>query len=178
MFPYLAFINKSISFLLPLLPWLLVSILFCPLSLSVIELLSSLHVEYTSRLIGAPNTLGKKNSTSQIIHSERLTQNTEHRVYIEQNGSVVSPWHDIPLFADQPNGIFNMIVEVPRWTNAKLEVSKEESFNPIRQDIKKGRLRYVRNCFPHHGYIWNYGAFPQVIHIRLIELLSLSFTGC
>jgi inorganic pyrophosphatase len=20
----------------------------------------------------------------------------------------------------------------------------------------------VRNCFPHHGYIWNYGAFPQV----------------
>ena len=28
-------------------------------------------------------------------------------------------------------------------------------------DIKKGKLRYVRNCFPHHGYIWNYGAFPQ-----------------
>lgn len=93
--------------------------------------------------------------------------NTEHRVFIEQNGSVVSPWHDIPLFADQPNGIFNMIVEVPRWTNAKLEVSKEESFNPIRQDIKKGRLRYVRNCFPHHGYIWNYGAFPQVGYKRL-----------
>ncbi len=55
-----------------------------------------------------------------------------------------------------------MIVEVPRWTNAKMEISKEESFNPIKQDIKKGRLRYVRNCFPHHGYIWNYGAFPQV----------------
>ena len=55
-----------------------------------------------------------------------------------------------------------MVVEVPRWTNAKMEVSKEEAFNPIKQDIKKGRLRYVRNCFPHHGYIWNYGAFPQV----------------
>jgi inorganic pyrophosphatase len=54
-----------------------------------------------------------------------------------------------------------MIVEVPRWTNAKMEISKEEPFNPIKQDIKKGRLRYVRNCFPHHGYIWNYGAFPQ-----------------
>ncbi|KAJ1339400.1 hypothetical protein BSLG_005966 [Batrachochytrium salamandrivorans] len=23
------------------------------------------------------------------------------------------------------------------------------------------KLRFVRNCFPHHGYIWNYGAFPQ-----------------
>ena len=21
--------------------------------------------------------------------------------------------------------------------------------------------RYVANCFPHHGYIWNYGALPQ-----------------
>ena len=83
-------------------------------------------------------------------------------MFIEQNGSVVSPFHDIPLFADQTNGILNMVVEVPRWTNAKMEISKEEPFNPIKQDVKKGRLRYVRNCFPHHGYIWNYGAFPQV----------------
>ena len=81
----------------------------------------------------------------------------------------MSPFHDIPLFADQNNGILNMIVEVPRWTNAKMEISKEEAFNPIKQDIKKGRLRFVRNCFPHHGYIWNYGAFPQV---RLVVAVS------
>ncbi|KAI0778736.1 inorganic diphosphatase [Trametes elegans] len=102
----------------------------------------SAMAQFSTRIIGAPNTL-------------------EHRVYIEQNGAVVSPFHDIPLFADQNNGILNMVVEVPRWTNAKMEISKEEAFNPIKQDIKKGRLRYVRNCFPHHGYIWNYGAFPQ-----------------
>lgn len=64
-----------------------------------------------------------------------------------------------------------MIVEVPRWTNAKMEISKEEPFNPIKQDIKKSKLRYVRNCFPHHGYIWNYGAFPQV---RSLTSLSSS----
>ncbi|CEL54255.1 inorganic pyrophosphatase [Rhizoctonia solani AG-1 IB] len=97
---------------------------------------------YTPRLIGAPNTL-------------------EHRVFIEQDGQPVSSFHDIPLFVDQSQGILNMIVEVPRWTNAKMEISKEEPFNPIKQDIKKGKLRFVRNCFPHHGYIWNYGAFPQ-----------------
>lgn len=34
--------------------------------------------------------------------------------------------------------------------------------NPIKQDVKKGKLRFVRNCFPHKGYLWNYGAFPQV----------------
>ncbi|KAG1828068.1 inorganic pyrophosphatase [Suillus variegatus] len=103
---------------------------------------SSMVSTFGTRLIGAPNTL-------------------EHRVFIEHNGSVVSSFHDVPLFADQSNGILNMIVEVPRWTNAKMEISKEEPFNPIKQDIKKGRLRFVRNCFPHHGYIWNYGAFPQ-----------------
>ena len=91
-------------------------------------------------------------------------------MFIEQNGAVVSPFHDIPLFADQNNGILNMIVEVPRWTNAKMEISKEEAFNPIKQDIKKGRLRYVRNCFPHHGYIWNYGAFPQVRYPAILGL--------
>lgn len=33
--------------------------------------------------------------------------------------------------------------------------------NPIKQDVKKGKLRNVANCFPHKGYIWNYGALPQ-----------------
>lgn len=31
--------------------------------------------------------------------------------------------HDIPLYADEANKVFNMVVEVPRWTNAKMEVS-------------------------------------------------------
>jgi hypothetical protein len=44
------------------------------------------------------------------------------------------------------------------------QISKEETLNPIKQDIKKGKLRFVRNCFPHKGYLWNYGAFPQVRH--------------
>lgn len=55
-----------------------------------------------------------------------------------------------------------MIVEIPRWSNAKQEVSKDLDYNPIKQDIKKGKLRFVRNCFPHHGYPFTYGAIPQV----------------
>lgn len=54
-----------------------------------------------------------------------------------------------------------MVVEIPRWTNAKMEINLKEPLNPIKQDIKKGKLRFVANCFPHHGYIWNYGAIPQ-----------------
>ncbi|KAI0404920.1 inorganic pyrophosphatase [Xylaria palmicola] len=97
---------------------------------------------YNVRKVAAPNTL-------------------DHRVYLEKDGVPVSPFHDIPLYANKEQTILNMVVEIPRWTNAKLEISKDELLNPIKQDIKKGKLRFVRNCFPHKGYLWNYGAFPQ-----------------
>lgn len=76
--------------------------------------------------------------------------------------------HDIPLVVDKENKILNMVVEIPRWTNAKMEISLKETLNPIKQDVKKGKLRFVANCFPHHGYIWNYGALPQVGIIKII----------
>ncbi|XP_015284694.1 PREDICTED: inorganic pyrophosphatase 2, mitochondrial [Gekko japonicus] len=101
----------------------------------------------------------------------------ESRLYFKNSkGKYISPFHDIPLFAG-PNEekespakrmklggssvILNMIVEVPRWTNAKMEIATKEPLNPIKQDVKEGKLRYVANIFPHKGYIWNYGAFPQ-----------------
>jgi hypothetical protein len=58
---------------------------------------------YTTRKVAAANTL-------------------EHRVYIEKDGKPISAWHDIPLYANEQQTILNMVVEVPRWTNAKMEV--------------------------------------------------------
>ena len=58
---------------------------------------------YTVRKIGAQNTL-------------------EHRVYIEKDGAPISAFHDVPLYANEQQTILNMIVEIPRWTNAKMEV--------------------------------------------------------
>lgn len=60
-------------------------------------------MSYTVRKIGQANTL-------------------EHRVYIEKDGQPVSPFHDIPLYANEEQTILNMVVEIPRWTNAKQEV--------------------------------------------------------
>ncbi|KAI8377886.1 inorganic pyrophosphatase [Radiomyces spectabilis] len=54
-----------------------------------------------------------------------------------------------------------MVVEIPRWTNAKVEIATDQDFNPLKQDVKNGKVRFVRNCFPYKGYIWNYGALPQ-----------------
>lgn len=86
----------------------------------------------------------------------------DYRIFFtDSEGKPISPFHDIPLYADEENKIFNMVVEIPRWTNHKMEINKEEELNPIKQDVKKGAVRFVKNCFPHHGYIWNYGALPQ-----------------
>ncbi|KAL3877367.1 hypothetical protein ACJMK2_035088 [Sinanodonta woodiana] len=91
------------------------------------------------------------------------TLNTlDYRIYFKAaNGNFISPFHDIPLYADKEKNIFNMVVEIPKWTNHKMELNKEEKLNPMKQDVKSGKIRFVKNFFPHHGYIWNYGAFPQ-----------------
>ena len=60
--------------------------------------------EFSVRKIGQPHTL-------------------DFRAYIEKDGQPVSPFHDVPLYANEQQTVLNMIVEIPRWTNAKLEVS-------------------------------------------------------
>lgn len=52
----------------------------------------------------------------------------------------ISPWHDIPL--QLGDGVFNFIVEIPKESSAKMEVATDEPFTPIKQDTKKGKLRY------------------------------------
>lgn len=60
--------------------------------------------EYTPRTVGQPYTL-------------------DYRCYIEKNGQPISSFHDIPLYANEQQTILNMVVEIPRWSNAKQEVS-------------------------------------------------------
>lgn len=48
----------------------------------------------------------------------------DYRIFIEKDGVPVSPFHDIPLYANEQQTVLNMIVEIPRWTNAKMEVSQ------------------------------------------------------
>ena len=121
------------------------------------------------------NLFNKKKDKTNVLYSTSSSLNefrpiqvgdpdtTSYRLYIEDvtKKQIVSPFHDIPLFYNKEKLEFNMVVEIPRWTNAKMEINKKEQLNPIVQDIKKNNLRYVHNIFPYHGYIWNYGAFPQ-----------------
>ena len=101
---------------------------------------------------------------ANYVQVERGQLNTtDYRLFIKdtQTDTFVSPFHDIPLLHDREKNIFNVLIEIPRWSNAKMEINKKDTLNPISQDVKNGKLRFVNNIFPFHGYMWNYGAFPQ-----------------
>jgi len=80
----------------------------------------------------------------------------EYRVFFLHKNSPISPFHDIPLWVDKTKGLATMVFEIPKGTQPKLEISKSDPFNPIKQDTKNGKLRYVAWKYP-----FNYGAFPQ-----------------
>uniref|UniRef100_A0A5F4W7X7 Inorganic pyrophosphatase n=1 Tax=Callithrix jacchus TaxID=9483 RepID=A0A5F4W7X7_CALJA len=99
-------------------------------------------------------------------HTEERGEPCSHnyRLFFKNvTGHYISPFHDIPLKVNSKENLFNMIVEIPRWTNAKMEIATEEPLNPIKHYVKDGKLRYVANIFPYKGYIWNYGTLPQEV---------------
>lgn len=78
----------------------------------------------------------------------------EFRIFFKEKGNVISPWHDIPLWND--DGTANFICEIPKESSAKMEVATHEERTPIKQDVKKGNLRF----YP-YNINWNYGLLPQ-----------------
>lgn len=61
-------------------------------------------------------------------------------MFFKAAGTTVSPWHDIPLYAG--DGLVNFVCEIPKETSAKMECATDEPNTPIKQDIKKGKLRF------------------------------------
>lgn len=97
-------------------------------------------------------------SSTMDLHTKPVGEACTHTYRLnfqDTSGTMISPWHDIPLATSQA-GVFRMLVEIPKMTKSKFEVATKEEGNPIAQDIKKGKLR------EYHGPIfWNYGMFPQ-----------------
>lgn len=85
----------------------------------------------------------------------------EYVQYATVNDKIVSYIHDVPLSPDFQKNEVNMVLEIPRWSQAKFEILMSQKGNPITQDQKNGAVRFVKNLFPYHGYIQNYGALPQ-----------------
>jgi inorganic pyrophosphatase len=82
--------------------------------------------------------------------------------FARHDGTPASPWHDIALVhgaSPRQNGgpLFNYVNEIPKGTREKLEVNLKNPFNPIRQDVKNGKLR----MFTYGDIPFNYGCLPQ-----------------
>jgi 3'-phosphoadenosine 5'-phosphosulfate synthase len=83
---------------------------------------------------------------------------THFRLYTtaKTTGQYLSPWHSIALEGEDRD-TFNMVVEIPMFSTAKMEMNKKESKNPIMQDTKDGQPRYYTYGVP----FFNYGFLPQ-----------------
>jgi len=83
-----------------------------------------------------------------------------HRIQFKRDNKLISPWHHIPLFPEstsEERGIVTFVNEIPRGTRPKMEIATTEEWTPIKQDVKKGKLRY----FTYGDIPFNYGALPQ-----------------
>lgn len=119
---------------------------------------------------------------SQVANFSSITQGSKFSPNFKQylklpNGEIGSYFHDVPLDLDLSTATVNMITEIPRWSQAKFEISKDEEWNPIMQDCKKGVPRFVKNLFPFHGYIHNYGALPRTWENPLNQHPGTSYKG-
>ncbi|ODV85129.1 hypothetical protein CANARDRAFT_28429 [[Candida] arabinofermentans NRRL YB-2248] len=109
---------------------------------------------------GSAPLLRWKRALSSIQSGSIYT--SQFKSYLKlDNGEIGSFFHDAPLNLDRSNRTATMICEIPRWSSGKFEISTQLLGNPIVQDSKKGKLRFIDNIYPHKGYPHNYGAFPQ-----------------
>lgn len=99
---------------------------------------------------------------------------SEFTVYLtDSHGAIKSPWHDIPLKTSPESSLYNMVVEIPKYSTAKMEVSTTLPHNPIMQDIKDNKPRYYGYGVP----LFNYGMFPQTWENNVVKDSVLGITG-
>jgi inorganic pyrophosphatase len=94
----------------------------------------------------------------EVIVSEKGKM--DYRVFQTLGDKTISLWHDVPLIAGKSETgdyIFNYVHEITRGDSFKLEVCKSEKYNPVKHDLKDGKIRVVN----YHPFTFNYGMFPQ-----------------
>lgn len=104
---------------------------------------------------------GDKNSFDWRIHFAKHQHDNDTKEHL-------SPWHDIPLgFNDAGSKklLFNYVNEIPKGDRAKIECATKEMWNPMKQDVKKGALRF----FKYGDLPFNYGFIPQTFEDPNLE---------
>lgn len=83
------------------------------------RIISTLHKQISARVL--PRDL--EMASSYQVERLPISETGEECLFFKSNGQRISPWHDIPLFADDAYEVLNMVVEIPRQSRAKMEAS-------------------------------------------------------
>lgn len=107
-------------------------------------------------MLPTPSTIARSaTNLAYYVSTTGDATTTNYRLQMHnKQGETISAWHDIPLRGSDGN--LNFVCEIPKGTSAKMEVATGEEGNPIKQDIKKGKLRHY-----YEGIPYNYGMLPQ-----------------
>lgn len=102
---------------------------------------------------------------------------------LDKSGNKISFWNDVALKPPvSPSDVFNAVIEIPRYTIAKLELARDVRHHPLMHDLIKNKFNpavtELRN-YAQFGF-FNYGFFPQTWENILtpnpeIENLLVSF---
>ena len=104
------------------------------------------NIPFKSKFEGA---LGQKSATWYFIPESHDQSSLDY----------YSPWHDLPLYGvslDASTPVYHFIAEIPRGKRAKMEITTDAKHNPIKQSLKKGKLKFY-----HYDSLVNYGALSQ-----------------
>jgi inorganic pyrophosphatase len=97
----------------------------------------------------------------------------DYKLYFKnEKMEIISPWNDIPFKTgtDNTKNEFRCVVEIPKDSMHKLEMSKHIKNNPITHDTNKDNS--IRT-FP-FPIKWNYGFIPQTWEDPNIKIKSLN----
>lgn len=104
----------------------------------------------------------KFNSNEFLVNSNSNSNEDKNK------NKIISPWHDINISNNLTNNrilfkepIVNIVIEIPKHSSAKMEMSKDLEFNPIIQDYKYDINNQPYNRYIKISYDINYGMIPQ-----------------
>lgn len=92
----------------------------------------------------------------RMFFKSSFLQSSSNRDTNTVDDGLISCWHDIPVVTENARN-FNYVNEIPKGGVAKFECASKERWNPIKQAVQNGKLRY----FPYGAIPFNYGFFPQ-----------------
>ena len=112
----------------------------------------------TTCTYSSPND-GKFDYNAVSLREVGARNTLDWRIWLLHKCNPISFWHDVPLYPyENDTTIINAVVEIPRWTDGKIELESSEPLTPIFHDDRDDAPRFVESVWPHRSYPFVYGS--------------------